>query len=102
MTTRFRPQWVAVSVVGMKTERKQDWIVNPLYVIDAAEVESLEEAIDRALRQFSGEWPGYTVITSSSEAIAQANSPRNGSREDAQNTAGRPRGRHMEASGAQG
>lgn len=102
MTGRIRPAWVAVSVVGMKHEGRKDWIVNPLYVVDAAEVASQEEAIDRALRRFGEEWPGYAVVTSTSEAIGQANPQKNGSREDAQDMSGRPRGRHVEAGRGQG
>lgn len=97
-----RPLWVAVSVVGQKAEGKTQWIVNPLYVIDAAEVASVEEAADRALRQFAEEWRGYSVVTSTSEAIGQAIPPKNGSQEDAQNMQGRSRRRHVEAGVGQG
>lgn len=67
----LRPTCVVVSVVGVKREPRQDLIVNPLYVIDAAEVRSVDEAIDRALRQFAGEWPGFGVHSTNKEEIGR-------------------------------
>lgn len=97
-----RPSCVVVSVVGVKTEPRQHLIVNPLYVIDAAEVASSDEAVDRALRQFAGEWPGYAVHSSTKEVIGQANPSKTGSREDAQNPSRRQSGRQLEESHGQG